>query len=106
MEVLQVDQEGGIMSDVFSVFCSKAGVDLRIMGKEDHSGQGLVERHIRLIENTYYQLNDAAKKDGNAFIRLAFASFDELVSLANSAKNEHLEYGGFTPMQCAFGRQP
>eukprot|EP00972_Heterocapsa_arctica_P107236 15797238-Heterocapsa_arctica.AAC.1 len=63
------------------------------MGKDDHSGQGLVERHIGMVQNTFYRLNESVKRGDNAIVRLSYSTFDKLASLANSAKNESLEYG-------------
>eukprot|EP00972_Heterocapsa_arctica_P096254 14201486-Heterocapsa_arctica.AAC.1 len=63
-EQLLVDQESGIMNDT------------------------RLERHIDLTQNMLYYLNESVKRNTNVIVRRLRSPFDDIMILANSAKNE------------------
>lgn len=98
MEFLFCDQEGAIAGVEFGIWCSRTGIQRKLVGTDVHLK--LVERHIGLLRNTMHHLEAEAKFQGLTL------STRELAMESNAAKNTSLDYGGFTPAQGRLGNNP
>lgn len=96
--ILEPDQEGDATSDWFTYEAERLSITLRFKGSQGHTGTGLAERHIQLVEvaalKTFedtekYEFKDVRKQD--IVIEVAMGQ----ITL--------WEYDGYSPNQALFG---
>ena len=98
MKVVRSDLESAMVGDEMGIWLQRQGIRRFPQGKDQHSH--LAEAHIRILRNTMHHLEEEAKQLGLEL------SISELATLANMAKNNIAEYGGFSPTQSLFGTAP
>ncbi|CAE7218696.1 unnamed protein product [Symbiodinium sp. CCMP2592] len=103
---LVADQESSVMSHEASAdlerFCitrCPRGTTSGTAGKQ-HTGTGLVERHVALTELTMRKLASELNRQG------LYSDVDELAREATMAQNLSLNFGGVTPAMAVLGVLP
>ena len=103
---LVLDQESSLMSHQAGKELERFGIERVPKGTTSgpaaaqHTGTGLAERHIGLIEITMAKLDAELDRQGIAI------EIDDLCREAATAQNSPLNYGGATPAMCVFGILP
>ena len=103
---LVLDQESSLMSHQAGKELERFGIERVPKGTTagpaaaQHTGTGLAERHIGLIEITMAKLEAELDRQGIAI------EIDDLCREAATAQNSSLNYGGATPAMCVFGILP
>ena len=100
MQVMVLDQECGLVSELSSRTCDKMNIQRRYAGTDDHTMTGLVERWIQLIRLCAMKLKRTCTMQG-------FEVSDvELVQEAAMVSNSMVSYGGQTASQVVLGFTP
>ena len=103
---LVADQESSVMSHEASADLERFGITRCPRGTtsgaagKQHTGTGLVERHVALTELTMRKLASELNRQG------LVAEVDELAREAAMAQNLSLNFGGVTPAMAVFGTLP
>ena len=103
---LVLDQESSLMSHQAGKELERFGIERVPKGTTSgpaaaqHTGTGLAERHIGLVEITMAKLEAELDRQGIAI------EIDDLCRESASAQNSTLNYGGATPAMCVFGVLP
>ena len=103
---LVLDQESSLMGHQAGKELERFGVERVPKGTTSgpaaaqHTGTGLVERHIGLVEITMAKLEAELDRQGVAI------EIDDLCREAATAQNSSLNYGGATPSMAVFGVLP
>ena len=103
MRTLVSDQEGGLRSDESGARLEKLSVQRRMKGsdqRQEHTGTGLVERHVALQKLTMLKMK--AECDSLGLV----VEHDEICAEAAMAQNLTLSFGGYTPAQAAIAHNP
>ena len=103
MRCLVSDQEGGLRSDESGARLEKLSVQRRMKGsdqRQEHTGTGLVERHVALQKLTMLKMK--AECDSLGLV----AEHDEIRAEAAMAQSLTLSFGGYTPAQAAIAHNP
>lgn len=103
---LVADQESSVMSHEASADLERFGITRCPRGTtsgaagRQHTGTGLVERHVGLTELTMRKLASELNRQG------LYADVDELAREATMAQNLSLNFGGVTPAMAVLGVLP
>ena len=103
---LVMDQETGMMSHEAGKELERFGIDRVPKGTtsgdagKQHTGTGLVERHVGLLELTMQKLEAELDRQGIAIMP------HELAKECSMAHNQSLNYNGATPSMAVFGVLP
>ncbi|OLP96718.1 Acyl-CoA-binding domain-containing protein 6 [Symbiodinium microadriaticum] len=103
---LVMDQETGMMSHEAGRELERFGIDRVPKGTtsgdagKQHTGAGLVERHVGLLELTMQKLEAELDRQGIAIMP------HELAKECSMAHNQSLNYNGATPSMAVFGVLP
>ena len=94
------DQEGAVISDMFSKCCEAYNINRDLAGSESHTKTGIAERRISLIKLTALKLWHHAQRRGLALEQ------DICVSESTLVSNSMLVYNSSSPNQALIGQEP
>ena len=103
---LVMDQEGSLMSHETAAEFERLNIERKPRGTTagaaaaQHTGTGLVERHIGLLRLTMMKLKAELNRQGIRY------ETSEIAMEAAMAQNSTLNYGGVTPAMAVFGILP
>ena len=103
---LVMDQEGSLMSHETAAEFERLNIERKPRGTTagaaaaQHTGTGLVERHIGLLRLTMLKLRAELNRQGISY------ETSEIAMEAAMAHNSTLNYGGVTPAMAVFGILP
>ncbi|CAK0840390.1 unnamed protein product, partial [Prorocentrum cordatum] len=100
MQIMVLDQEGGLVSELSSRTCDKLNIKRRYAGTDDHTMTGLVERWIQLVRLCAMKLKRTCTTQGFE------VSDTDLVQEAAMVSNSMVSYGGQTATQVVLGFTP
>ena len=102
MRVLTSDQEPALMSSAVAIECERLGITRNPKGTtageagKQHTGTGLIERHVELIKLTMRKMKAECERQG-------LKSEDNDISIeAAMSHNLCLTYGGYSPAMAVF----
>ena len=98
MDVLESDQESGLVNDESKVYFSRLGTELKLKGVNAHVR--MLEKHHDWLRQQYLRTKTQCEEEGLNFTK------ERLLSVCLTAKNSLFTVGKSTPMQAVFGRQP
>jgi len=97
-KMIRIDQESSFMTDSMGTWLQRHGIQRVPKGKGSHAH--LAEKHIDLVKDTMHHLETEAKENGITL------EVRENLTLSIGAKNNSLEFGGFSSIQSLFGTAP
>ena len=97
-DIIESDQESGLVNDEAKVYFSSVGVELKLKGVNAHVR--MLEKHHDWLRLQYNRVKSQCLEEGLNFTK------EQLLSVCLTAKNSLFTVGKSTPMQAVFGRQP
>jgi hypothetical protein len=97
-EIIESDQESGLINDEAKVYFSRIGSELKLKGVGAHVR--MLEKHHDYLRQLYLRVKAQCAEEG---INI---TSDLLLGICIVAKNSLFTVGNSTPMQAVFGRQP
>ena len=91
MDILESDQESGLINDEAKVYFARLGVNLKLKGVNAHVK--MLERHHGWLRQQYLKCKSQCEEEGLNFTR------EQLLSVCLTAKNSLFTVGKSTPMQ-------
>ena len=95
-EVIMSDKEGGIASEIGSVWAERMRTSIRLKAVGQHAST--VERHNALLRDVIHKILGQLQTENLE------VGIEEFVASAVVAKNSMLEYGGHAPYTAVLGR--
>ena len=106
MRVLTSDQEPALMSSAVAIECERLGITRNPKGTtageagKQHTGTGLIERHVELIKLTMRKMKAECERQGLK------CEDDDISMEAAMSHNLCPTYGGYSPAMAVFGVLP
>ena len=97
-EIVESDQESGLINDEAKVYFSRIGSELKLKGVGAHVR--MLEKHHDYLRQLYLRVREQCAEEGINVTK------ELLLGICIVAKNSLFTVGNSTPMQAVFGRQP
>ena len=97
-EIVESDQESGLINDEAKVYFSRIGSELKLKGVGAHVR--MLEKHHDYLRQLYLRVREQCAEEGINVTK------ELLLGICIVAKNSFFTVGNSTPMQAVFGRQP